>query len=167
MVTPEEERKVTVYFNGDCPVCSREIGHYQRVARSNAPELAFCDLAQHPGALAGHGLDDVAAKRRLYATDSEGRLVGGIDSFLLIWERLPLWRRLVPIVRLAPVRRVADIVYERLLVPALLRLNSWRDGRRKAHGEAAATQARVVESGVSRQPPSSTAVGPTRVTRTH
>src|SRR5690348_4244193 len=68
---------LTIYYNTRCPVCDAGID-WQRnrllaAVRSGAVE--FRDINEEPDALAGYGagVDDV--RRRLHATDQDGRLI--------------------------------------------------------------------------------------------
>jgi predicted DCC family thiol-disulfide oxidoreductase YuxK len=108
-----------VYYNGACPVCGPEIERFRRAARQSAATFAWHDLATAPEALQARGVSAEAARRRLHAIDSQGRLHVGIDAFILIWQQLPRYRWLAPLVRLPVVHGVAIILYDHVLAPAL------------------------------------------------
>lgn len=46
---PKACSDVTVYFDGSCPLCSAEIGHY--ASRSGAERLRFVDVSEPDAAL--------------------------------------------------------------------------------------------------------------------
>ncbi|MBR0870279.1 DUF393 domain-containing protein [Bradyrhizobium tropiciagri] len=82
---------LTVWYNTRCPVCDAGID-WQRnklVAAARAGTIAFRDINAQPDALAAHGasLDDV--RRRLHATDANGRLIVGVDVAIAIWKITP------------------------------------------------------------------------------
>lgn len=117
---------VTVIYNGDCPICSREIAHYRaRAERAGAP-LAFEDLARAD--LSRHGLTRDGAARRIYAVEN-GRLLGGLDAFAAVWSRLPGLRWLARAARLPVLRPVLSFGYERIAAPALYALHRRRQRR--------------------------------------
>ena len=128
----------TVYYNDRCPVCSREIAHYRRKAetRPDANGLRFVALSRDPQALAPHGLDAEAAKKRLYALDAGGQLYGGVEVFQVLWARVPGLEWLARLVAWHPVRPVAALLYDRLAVPLL-----WHWNRRRQHKEDRHAQA--------------------------
>lgn len=105
-----------ILYNGDCPVCAREIAHYRRVASASAADIVFDDLT----ALGARAvpLDPEAARRRLHAVE-DGRLVHGLPAFRALWRRLPGWRWLARLTGLPLVRPVAAWLYDRVLAPAL------------------------------------------------
>jgi predicted DCC family thiol-disulfide oxidoreductase YuxK len=83
--------QLTVWYNTRCPVCEAGIG-WQRnklVALVRSGRVAFQDINDQPQALAAYGahVDDV--RRRLHATDEEGRLVTGADVALALWKLTP------------------------------------------------------------------------------
>jgi predicted DCC family thiol-disulfide oxidoreductase YuxK len=124
--------RLTVYYNGACPICGAEIDHYQKLAAASDAPLAWVDISREPSALVAHGIDGEGAKRRLYATGADGRLTGGVEAFAQLWERLPRYRWLGRLARLRLVRPLAEALYERILAPGLYRYNRRRERRRVA-----------------------------------
>lgn len=121
--------RLTVYYNGSCPICGAEVRHYQRQAAASSAPLDWVDISRQPEALAGDGIDGEGAKRRLYAREDDGRLVGGVEAFARIWEQLPRYRWLARLARQPLIRPLAEALYERVLAPGLVRYNAWRDRR--------------------------------------
>ena len=83
--------ELTVWYNTRCPVCDNGIDWQRRklIELAKAGRVAFCDINDQPDALAGHGasLDDV--RRRLHATDEDGRLIVGADVAIATWRLTP------------------------------------------------------------------------------
>ncbi|WP_292248752.1 thiol-disulfide oxidoreductase DCC family protein [Mesorhizobium sp.] len=82
---------LTVWHNTRCPVCDAGIGRQKRrlVEAVKAGRIEFRDINLEPAALAGYGaaLEDI--RRRLHATDAEGRLLVGADVAIAVWRRTP------------------------------------------------------------------------------
>jgi predicted DCC family thiol-disulfide oxidoreductase YuxK len=105
-----------ILYNGDCPICAREIAHYRDLARRSGAEIAFDDLSRlDPAALP---IPAEAARRRLHAMQDD-RLIHGLPAFRALWSRLPGWRWLARLTGLPLVRPVAAWTYDRVLAPAL------------------------------------------------
>ena len=105
-----------ILYNGDCPICSREIAHYRQVADRADADIAFDDLsALDPAALP---IPPEAARRRLHALQ-DGRLIHGLPAFRALWARLPGWRWLARVTGLPLIRPVAGWTYDRVLAPLL------------------------------------------------
>jgi predicted DCC family thiol-disulfide oxidoreductase YuxK len=79
---------LTVWYNTRCPVCDAGIDRQRNklLAAVKAGEIAFRDINLEPEALSAYGvsLDDV--RRRLHATDEQGRLIVGADVAIAIWR---------------------------------------------------------------------------------
>jgi predicted DCC family thiol-disulfide oxidoreductase YuxK len=117
-----------ILYNGQCPICSAEIGHYKAAAEAcNAP-LHFVDLTQTD--LTDWGMDADTAARRLHVRDASGALVTGVAAFAAIWQDLPRWRWLARLVMLPVIRPSLDWGYERIAAPLLYRLHQRRQASR-------------------------------------
>jgi predicted DCC family thiol-disulfide oxidoreductase YuxK len=80
--------ELTVWYNTRCPVCDNGIDWQRRKLIELVKErrLAFNDINDEPDALASYGatLDDV--RRRLHATDRDGKLIVGADVAVALWR---------------------------------------------------------------------------------
>jgi predicted DCC family thiol-disulfide oxidoreductase YuxK len=77
---------LTLYYDGLCPLCSREMDHYRRHAGS-AP-VAFVDITEPGFDAAAHGLDPRRIHRVMHARQGD-RLFTAVDAFIALWETLP------------------------------------------------------------------------------
>lgn len=121
-----DQDKTAVLYNGDCPVCSVEIGHYARYARSCGLPIRFDDLNSE--ALAAWGLDADSAARRLTVLH-QGRLLYGVPAFLVLWAQMPRYRLLARIVGLPVIRQLASVFYDHALAPLIYRWHLRRKRR--------------------------------------
>ena len=83
------EPSATVYFDGACPVCSREIAMYRR--QPGAGALQWVDVAQCQATALGADLSREAAMARLHVRRTDGSLVSGAQAFTTLWRALPGW----------------------------------------------------------------------------
>jgi hypothetical protein len=113
------DRDCEVWFNGECPVCSREIGVYAKLAERRALPLRFHDSMRAPERLAAYGLRREHLERRLYLLDEHGRIVSGFRAVLALWARLPGYRRLAPVFGWPPLRAVCESLYDHAVAPGL------------------------------------------------
>lgn len=103
--------KITVFYDGKCSLCSREIRHYQRIAPGDT--FDWVDVTAYQSALDDHGLSLVNTLKYLHAKDRDGELHIGVDAFILMWAQLARWHWLAKLVSLRPVYQLADIAYRR------------------------------------------------------
>lgn len=96
--------EVEVWFDGDCPLCRREIALLRRLDRRGA--IVFTDVATGQGSCP---LDRGELLSRFHARE-DGRLVSGAEAFAAMWRAIPL---LAPLGRLARNRWVLALM-ERL-----------------------------------------------------
>jgi predicted DCC family thiol-disulfide oxidoreductase YuxK len=116
--------KPTMFYDGACPLCRREVAHYRRLDRHD--RVTWVDISHDPGALVPHGIDYRAAMERLHAIDEEGRVVTGVPAFLAVWRRLPGYRHLAALVDRLRLETILDGAYGRFA--------AWRFRRRCADG---------------------------------
>lgn len=112
---------IKVYFDGACPLCRAEIGHYQK--QEGAEGIDFVDLsilAQDPAA----DLSRQAALARFHVRRPDGRLVSGAAAFATLWSSLPHWRWAGRIAGWKPILWLLELAYRGFLPlrPFLARL---------------------------------------------
>ncbi len=103
----------TVYFDGACPVCSREIATYQRLRGGET--VTWIDASSCDDATLGDGLDRKAALQRLTIRDANGQLVSGAAAFVQIWTHLPAFAWATPLLSTRPVLAVLEVCYKLFL----------------------------------------------------
>jgi predicted DCC family thiol-disulfide oxidoreductase YuxK len=82
---------LTVWYNTRCPVCDAGIRRQKRrlVEVVKAGRVEFRDINFDPEALSAFGVSLEDIRRRLHATDAEGRLLVGADVALAVWRITP------------------------------------------------------------------------------
>lgn len=107
--------RLTVWYNTRCPVCDAGIRRQRSklVAAVKSGLIAFRDINLEPEALASHGatLEDI--RRRLHATDADGRLLVGADVAIAVWRLTPGERWLAALAGNPAVRPLTRFVYDR------------------------------------------------------
>ncbi|MFN3672919.1 MAG: thiol-disulfide oxidoreductase DCC family protein [Bosea sp. (in: a-proteobacteria)] len=110
---PAEAPALTVYYDGACPLCRAEIGHYR--SQPGAERICFTDVARADEST-GQDLPRGDAMARFHVRDAQGRLVSGAAAFVLVWSTLPRWRWAARIARLPGVTPLLELGY-RLFLP--------------------------------------------------
>lgn len=95
---------LTVFFDGGCPLCKREIAHYRRLRAREA--VAWVDIIRQPEVLERFDLEQRTALAALHVWD-DGRAVmhTGAAAFVRLWQSLPRYRwlaRCITACRLTP-----------------------------------------------------------------
>ena len=113
------DRGCEVWFNGDCPVCSLEIGAYARAAERRNLPLRFHDSMRVSRPLAAYSLRREHLERRLYLRDEQGRIVSGFPAVLALWARIPEYRWLARVFSWTPLRAFCESLYDHVVAPGL------------------------------------------------
>src|SRR5262245_8679263 len=83
------DNRLVVWYNTRCPVCDAGINRQRNrlIAAVEAGTIEFRDINLEPAALAGYGASLEEVRRRLHATDADGRLVVGADVAIEVLRR--------------------------------------------------------------------------------
>lgn len=106
--TPDTDRP-TVYFDGACPVCSREIAMYRR--QPGAEQVGWVDVTACDAAALGTGLNRDAALARLHLRRADGTLVSGAAAFIGLWASLPRTAWIARLLDHRPIVALLDLGY--------------------------------------------------------
>jgi len=102
---------ITVFYDGKCGLCRREIEHYKRIAPKDI--FIWQDITVDAAGIEGLGVAYADGLKLLHAQDEQGRVHVGVDAFLLIWRQIPRWRIVALFVSVPLVRKGANIIYRR------------------------------------------------------
>ncbi|MDJ0881569.1 MAG: DUF393 domain-containing protein [Gammaproteobacteria bacterium] len=102
--------KPTVFYDGSCPLCSREIRHYRRLR--GAEQLLWIDVSE-PEATLAYGLTKDAAMARFHVLDASGEWQTGAYGFAELWSQLPAYRWLAVLVKKLRLLPLLDKAYTR------------------------------------------------------
>jgi predicted DCC family thiol-disulfide oxidoreductase YuxK len=98
----------TVYYDGGCPVCSREIDFYRtRTADGTVNYVDVAATADNPAP----DLDRAAALARFHVRRADGTLVSGGRAFVALWGQVPALRVAARLAGIPPVPALLDLGY--------------------------------------------------------
>ena len=117
--------RVTVWHDGDCPLCRREIALMRRLDTRDA--ITFVDAAGP----ATCPLDRAEMLARFHAREEGGPLLSGAAAFAAMWRAIPVLRPLGAAARNGLVLSVLERLYRHFLRirPRLRRWLSRREAR--------------------------------------
>lgn len=101
---------VKVWFDGDCPLCQREIALMRRFDKRGA--ITFVDVAK--GADPSCPIDRAQLLARFHA-EEDGVVQNGAAAFAAMWRAIPILRPLGLIARNGTVLRVLEAAYLQFL----------------------------------------------------
>lgn len=102
------DHEVEVFFDGDCPLCLREIRMLQRLDRDG--HILFTDIAAPGFDPSGTGREWDELMARIHGRLPDGTLVEGVEVFRRLYAAVG-FRRLVSLSRLPGVRHLLELGY--------------------------------------------------------
>jgi predicted DCC family thiol-disulfide oxidoreductase YuxK len=108
-VPMQADAALTVYYDGACPVCSREIALYRRQA--GAERCLWVDASSCPESALGTGLSRDRALARFHVRRADGVLVDGTRGFTVLWRSLPRFAWAGRIASIGPMPLLLDVAY--------------------------------------------------------
>lgn len=125
-VGPAGSGTTTVWYDGECPLCAREIGLYRRLGDPCA--ISFIDLTVSDAGLTDE-LSREAALARLHVRLPDGRVASGGAAFSALWQQIPGFRWLGRLTALPWLVGPVELLYRLFLRvrPGLQRLIAGMD----------------------------------------
>ncbi len=102
--------KVTVWFDGSCPLCRREVALLRGLDRDAAVD--FIDVGTGDGACP---IDRADLLTRFHAREGDGPMLSGAAAFAAMWRVLPLLRPLGLLARRPAVIAILEQLYRLFL----------------------------------------------------
>jgi predicted DCC family thiol-disulfide oxidoreductase YuxK len=101
--------RLTVWFDGACPLCLREIALMKRLDRRGA--IQFVDVASEDATCP---IDRAELLARFHARE-DGRLLSGAAAFAAMWRAIPILRPFGQIARAPWALKILEALYVRFL----------------------------------------------------
>ncbi len=101
---------ISVFFDGKCNLCSKEINYYQRIAPKNT--FNWVDITKTPGELDKFEIKLSDGLRLMHVADSNGNIFTGVDAFIIMWKQIKYWKFLGLFVSLPIVKQIAKLLYQ-------------------------------------------------------
>lgn len=111
---------LTVLYDGECPLCRREIAHAQGLAnRRPQSGLSFVDISASGSQVLSDAPIGQSERARLLARfhvqRADGSRLDGAAAFVAMWERLPGWRWLAKFAKVPLVLPLLELGYSGFL----------------------------------------------------
>lgn len=109
----KDKGKITVYYDGACPVCVRDRQHYELIAGKNADQVCWLDITGKESQLRNLGIDPKKALSELHVSDEGGRVVSELDAYILLMAKVPLLKPVAWLIGLPLIRPILAKIYHR------------------------------------------------------
>jgi predicted DCC family thiol-disulfide oxidoreductase YuxK len=108
-----QPEKLTVFYDGGCPLCRREIDFYRRLVGAEA--ISWVDLSAEETETPAPGLTREAALARFHVRRGDGALVSGAAALAELWQALPNFRMAGRIAAIWPLTPLLELAYRAFL----------------------------------------------------
>lgn len=118
---------ISVFYDGGCPLCSREIGFLQRSFKDenvNWQNISPENSTTEPNENVTEGLTRAKAMKRFHVRNEQGKLLSGAPAFLVIWQLHPRFGWVAKALNRTPFKQILDGLYNIFLIarPLLQRI---------------------------------------------
>lgn len=100
--------QITVFFDGACPLCIREIGLLRRLDKRE--RIAFQDVSP-PDAAEFCPISQEILLARFHVQRADGKIVDGAEAFTEAYAQIPWFSWLRPVGRFPPSRAILNAIY--------------------------------------------------------
>lgn len=107
--TEEPSWQFRVFFDADCPLCSKEIALIRRMDRGRG-RVDLVDLSADDFDATDYGLEQSTIEARIHGMYPDGRVVEGVDVFVEIYRALG-WGWITAPARWPGFRTLLDLAY--------------------------------------------------------
>ena len=121
-ITLSELKATKVFFDGQCPLCSREIDFYQQ--QKGANYIDWVDVTKADPDKLPSDLTQESALARFHVVTANGKLVSGGRAFSCLWLSLPKFKWAGQLFSIRLLASILEIAYRAFLPcrPLLQRL---------------------------------------------
>lgn len=102
---------MTVFYDGQCGLCSKEINYYQKIAPKN--QFEWVDITTDPAPFTALGYTVEEGLKALHVQDNYGEIHTAIAAFIQIWRKLPRFKYLAAFINLPIIFSITSFVYKK------------------------------------------------------
>jgi predicted DCC family thiol-disulfide oxidoreductase YuxK len=103
------DKQIAVFYDGQCPLCRREINHYQGM--QGAETVAWIDITSADNDIQQFGLNLNDAMARFHVLDRQGNWHTGAFGFVAMWRQLSALTRIANLIEWFHLTGLLDRLY--------------------------------------------------------
>jgi predicted DCC family thiol-disulfide oxidoreductase YuxK len=106
----EKPEALTLFFDGKCILCYREVNHYLKLDKDDL--LRPIDISSDHFSADDYGLDEREININMHAMDESGNIFVGVDTFAEIWKRVPYYNKVSSVLENKTIRPALSLGYK-------------------------------------------------------
>jgi predicted DCC family thiol-disulfide oxidoreductase YuxK len=107
-------QKTTVYFDGLCKLCSKEINHYKK--QDHLKLIDFVDICSDGFDAKKENLDPYKIHKIMHVRRQDGTVATRVDAFVEIWKSIPKYHFAARIAEFKAIKFLLEIFYSFFIV---------------------------------------------------
>lgn len=111
---PPGQAPLTVFYDGACPLCQREIRFYRRLSEDG--EVHWVDVETTETCHLPEGLTRDGALARFHVQTGNGEMLSGARGFIALWAHIPGFQWLAKVARVPPLPWILEQGYRTFLL---------------------------------------------------
>lgn len=101
--------KLTIFYDGACHLCSKEIEHYKKIDSTH--KILYLDIAKKSFNFSDYNFDEKILKKYFHVRDQNLKIHMGVDAFYLIWKELDTFKFFQSLYEFNPTQKIMKIFY--------------------------------------------------------
>ncbi|GLR63813.1 thiol-disulfide oxidoreductase DCC family protein [Marinospirillum insulare] len=118
-VTNNTQSKLTVFYDGACPVCVKDRRRYEKLEGKTDDKVEWLDITGRDEELRLQGIDPDLALRELHVKDEQGQIHSELPAYILLMSRVPRLKPLAWFIGLPIIRPTLAWLYHRMVAKRL------------------------------------------------
>ena len=111
--TTQRVFSLSVFYDGNCPICRKEIAFYE--TREGSHKIEWVNVHTNSRKLKMADISKCNALARLHVITSDGNISTGVDAFQTIWRTLPNFTFLANLLDVPALRWLSSGLYQYFL----------------------------------------------------
>lgn len=104
---------ITIFYDGGCQQCVKDMHTYTRWTDSSAHSFSWVDITQKNDLLQEFGIDPQEALMVLHVQDEKKQTFSEMDAYILLLKKIPHLRPLAWLIGRPLIRRALSRLYQR------------------------------------------------------
>ena len=99
-----------IFYDGNCPICSKEINFYKKLSISNSTD--WYDIHSNKAALNIVKKSREECLKLRHVLDDNNNLFTGVEAFILIWKKTKYFKYLAYLINFKVIRVILNFFYK-------------------------------------------------------
>lgn len=117
----KKQNKITVYYDGACPICVKDRQNYEKLAGNRGNDVDWYDITGKDAELCEIGIDPKKALTELHIKDENRKILSELDAYIVLMKKVPVLKPLAWFIGLPLIRPALSRIYHRQVIRRLRR----------------------------------------------